>query len=417
MKKLFKLFIVAMTAFSLSACSKGSSDNKDIVTTIDKDVEVIFWHAMNGTQEEVLTALTKQFMSENPKIKVTLQNQSSYSDMQAKLTMTLSSPTNLPTITQAYPGWMIDAESDKLLVSLDDYIKHSEIGFDNYDDLLPAFKNDGVINGSTYGLPFNKSTEVIFYNETILKEVGVSVPKTLEELVTVSKEIYAKKGIPGVGWDSLSNFFVTYLEFKGQHFDSSFDVTSDVAKEAVNYYLDGIKGGYFRTAGTDKYMSGPFGAQQVAMYIGSNAGESYVTKGAEGKFTYGVARYPSTTAMQQGTDIFMFTNSTAEQRTAAWMYLKYLTNASSQLEWSTKTGYIPVRSSVATSTDYINSGSKVAAASADINKDLFALKNERGSNQAYNQISTVLEKILSDKNSDVSKELDAFKTELKTIYE
>ena len=49
--------------------------------------------------------------------------------------------------------------------------------------------------------------------------------------------------------------------------------------EAINYYLDGIKEGYFRIAGTDQYLSGPFANEQLAGYIGSNAGEVYVKEG------------------------------------------------------------------------------------------------------------------------------------------
>ena len=42
-------------------------------------------------------------MKANPNIKVELQNQSQYKDLQAKINATLTSPKDLPTITQAYP--------------------------------------------------------------------------------------------------------------------------------------------------------------------------------------------------------------------------------------------------------------------------------------------------------------------------
>ena len=50
---------------------------------------------------------------------------------------------------------------------------------------------DGAkIDGKQYGIPFNKSTEMLFYNADLLKEYGVEVPKTLEELKEASKTIY-----------------------------------------------------------------------------------------------------------------------------------------------------------------------------------------------------------------------------------
>ena len=48
-------------------------------------------------------------MAKNPNVKIELQNQSSYKDLQAKINSTLTSPKDLPTITQAYPGWLWNA--------------------------------------------------------------------------------------------------------------------------------------------------------------------------------------------------------------------------------------------------------------------------------------------------------------------
>ena len=49
--------------------------------------EITFWHAMNGKQEESLTALTDKFNEENEYgITVTLVNQGNYSDLSTKQT-------------------------------------------------------------------------------------------------------------------------------------------------------------------------------------------------------------------------------------------------------------------------------------------------------------------------------------------
>ena len=90
-KKLGTAVLATAAVFALAACgndSKESSngDSDKIVTSIDKDTTVTFWHAMNGAQEEALTKITEDFMKENPKIKIELQNQSQYPDLQAKST-------------------------------------------------------------------------------------------------------------------------------------------------------------------------------------------------------------------------------------------------------------------------------------------------------------------------------------------
>lgn len=412
---------LAATALILTGCGNKTSDASDeIVTSISEPVEITFWHAMNGSQEEALTKLTKDFMEANPNITVTLQNQSSYGDLQQKLTATMQSPNNLPTITQAYPGWVYTAIQDGMLVDLKPYIENADknLAFDNYADILEGLREGVEVDGKVYGLPFNKSTEVIFYNKTLFEELNLEVPTTLEELASVSKTIYEKKGIPGVGFDSLSNYYVTYLENKGIKLDSNLDPTSDASIEAAQYYLDGIKEGYFRIAGTDSYLSGPFANEQVAMYIGSNAGESFVKQGTEGKFEYGVAAYPSETVIQQGTDIYMFNAASAEQKTAAYLYMKYLTSTDSQIYWAIQSGYMPVRESAVTSDEYKNSGSSIAPVLAEItNKKLYTMPNVAGSTQALNDVKATMEAILSKKDSNVKDAMEDLKTTLSSTWE
>lgn len=418
--KFAKKLLVSMLAVGLmTGCSSKGAENNDaeIVTEITSPVEITFWHAMQGAQEESLTKLTEEFMAKNENIKVTLQNQSSYQDLQQKLTATAASPKDLPTLTQAYPDWMFNPINDGLVLSLDEYINHETIGFDNYEDILEGFRNATVINGKTYAIPFNKSTEVLWYNKTLLDELGLEAPTTLEELAEVSKTIQAEKGIAGAGFDSLSNYYTTFITNEGEVYDSNFDATGEASQKAVNYYLDGIKEGYFRIAGTDNYLSGPFANETVAMYIGSNAGESFVTQGVDGKFEVGVAPFPATNKIQQGTDLYVFSSASAEQRTAAFEYLKFLTNADSQLTWAQETGYVPARQSVIDSEEYKNSGSLVAPILADATKGVFTNPVVGGANAAYRESATVLEAILADPSTDVSKKLEEFKTTLTSIWE
>lgn len=416
--KLKKILPLILSLGLLTGCANGGSKgNEDIVTEIKEPVEITFWHAMNGDQEKSLQKLTEKFTSENPNVKVTLQNQSSYPDLQQKITSTTSSPKDLPTMTQAYPDWMINAVTDNLLVDLEPYINNEKLKFDNYDDILPSLREATKIDGKTYGIPFNKSTEVIWYNKTLFKELNLEVPTTYEEFVEVSKKIKEKKNIPGAGFDSLNTYYTTFLKNEGQTFDPNFDVTSETSVKAVNYYLDGIKEGYFRIAGTDKYLSGPFANKQVGMYVGSMAGETFVKLGVGDKFEVGVAPYPAKTSIQQGTDLYVFNNATPEQRTAAYEYLKFLTTKENQITWAKETGYMPIRKSAIDSEEYKNSGSLTAKILSDATKDLYTISVIPGADTAFREISTVLEGILADTKSDVNKNLETFKNTLTSTWE
>ena len=415
-KKMLPMALASLLLLAGCGGTNGSEDkSSDIVTDLKGNVEITFWHGMTGAQEKSLKKLTDEFTKDHSNIKVTLQNQSSYQDLQQKITSTLQSPKNLPTITQAYPDWLADPITDDQVVPLDDYINNSnkDLAFDNYDDVLQGLRDGVKIDGKTYGLPFNKSTEVIWYNTDMFKELGLTPPTTMDELKTVSQKIHDAKGIPGVGFDSLANFYITWLENNGTDFNAKLDVTGKQSKAAFKYYQDGVKGGYFRTAGTDKYMSGPFSSQKVGMYIGSNAGESFVKEGAAGKFQYAAAPYPAEKARQQGTDIYMFSSATAEQRTAAYLYMKFLTEKDSQITWALDTGYMPVRKSAIDDPKYSDSGSAVSKILADATKNLYSTQVVHGSDAASNDVQDSLEAVLANPNSSIDDAL----TKLKPTFE
>ena len=113
----------------MAGCSgkkqSATTTNEEIVTQIKNPVEITFWHAMNGDQEKSLQGLVDKFTKENPNITVTLQNQSSYADLQQKITATTASPKNLPTITQAYPDWLLNAIDENLVLDLKPYIERN----------------------------------------------------------------------------------------------------------------------------------------------------------------------------------------------------------------------------------------------------------------------------------------------------
>lgn len=424
-KSLVKATLATASVLSLGACGNTTSTSTtaeakpDIQTEVSGETTITFWHALNGNHEKALTKLTEDFMAANPNIKVELQNQSSYKDLQAKINSTLTSPKDLPTITQAYPGWLWNAAANDQLVDVSTYLSNDKIGITGDAAIRPELLKGAQIEGVQYGIPFNKSTEVLFYNADLLKEYDVKVPTTLAELKEAAKTIYEKSGgaVVGAGFDSLNNYYATGMINKGVEFNKDLDLTSKESLETVNFYNDGIRAGYFRIAGSDKYLSGPFGNKQIAMYVGSTAGESYVSKGAkEGGYEYGVAARPENINIQQGTDIYTFASATDDQKLAAYLYTKFLVSADSQLYWAQQTGYLPVVQSVLNSDAYKNSDFKVPAAVANGNKQLFSIPVIENADSAYSEITKIEEKIYSDASADVQKVLEDSKAEFQSIW-
>ncbi|WP_281830184.1 MULTISPECIES: extracellular solute-binding protein [Lactobacillus] len=402
-KKLAVLAAAGLALMGTAACSHGnsSSSSSKIPSKITKKTTVVFWHGMVGVQQSTLQKLTKEFEKKNPKITVKLESQGTYIDLQAKINSTLQSPNNLPTITQAYPGWLWNAAKNKMLVNLTPYINNKNVGWGSAkaSDIRPELLKGAQIQGTQYGIPFNKSIEILTYNKDMFKKYGIKkVPTTMAELKSVSETIYKKSHhkVVGAGFDSLSNYYVLGMKNAGVDFSSKINFSGSTSKSVINYYADGIKKGYFRVAGSEQYLSGPFANEKVAMFIGTSAGEGFVKQGVGKKFTYDVAARPGKYNMQQGTDIYMFNHATAEQKAAAFKYIKFLVSKSSQLKWANATGYIPVNNSVINSAAYkSNTSLKLPAKLSTVMKHLYSVPVEKNSNAAYAQLNSIMQTILS----------------------
>ena len=391
--KKIALGFVASMAVITAGCSKDKKDNSaaNIPTKITKKTTVTFWHGMNGGQRTELEKLTAEFEKKNPNIEVKLENQGSYIDLQAKVNSTLQSPNNLPTITQAYPGWLYNAAKSNMLVDLSPYINNQKLGWGSAaksgirDELLDGAK----IQGKQYGIPFNKS---------IFEKYGIKkVPTTMKELAQVSETIYKKSNheVVGAGFDSLANYYTLGMKNEGINFTDKIDFTGSKSRKVIDYYAQGMKKGYFTTAGSAHYLSGPFANEKVAMYIGTSAGEGYVKKAVGDKFTYDVAARPGKYTMQQGTDIYMFKKATGMQKSAAFKYMQFLTSKSAQLDWANATGYIPVNNAVVTSKEYKeNTKTKLPAKLEGAMKYLYSVPVAKNSNAAYSQLDPIMAKIL-----------------------
>ncbi|MBT8859508.1 ABC transporter substrate-binding protein [Lactobacillus delbrueckii subsp. bulgaricus] len=402
-KKLAVLAAAGLALMGTAACSNGnsSSSSSKIPSKITKKTTVVFWHGMKGVQQSTLQKLTKEFEKKNPNITVKLESQGTYIDLQAKINSTLQSPNNLPTITQAYAGWLWNAAKNKMLVNLTPYINNKNVGWGSAkaSDIRSELLKGAQIQGTQYGIPFNKSIETLTYNKDMFKKYGIKkVPTTMAELKSVSETIYKKSHhkVVGAGFDSLSNYYILGMKNAGVDFSSKINFSGSTSKSVINYYADGIKKGYFRVAGSEGYLSGPFANEKVAMFIGTSAGEGFVKQGVGKKFTYDVAARPGKYNMQQGTDIYMFNHATAEQKAAAFKYIKFLVSKSSQLKWANATGYIPVNKSVINSAAYKpNTSLKLPAKLSTVMKHLYSVPVEKNSNAAYDQLNSIMQTILS----------------------
>ncbi|CAM2920213.1 ABC transporter substrate-binding protein [Hathewaya histolytica] len=378
-KKFISVLLSAVMAVSMIGCgsSSGAKDSEkkeeaktveakaDIPSEIKNKVEIEFWHSMKGGNEESIKQITKDFEDKNPNIKIKLVNQGGYRDLFQKL-MGAAKSNTLPAITQIYNNrltWYMDKE---LVQDLKPYEKDKKHGMKDEEvkDIAEIFYKDGTFGDKQYSLPLNKSQMVMYYNEDMLKEKGVEVPKTWDELKEASKKLTVDKdkdGKPEVHGIAFENNISTDIgiwvrQAGGEVIDEDKDkINFDSAetKAAVNFISEMIKDKTATLAGEDKHSNNVFIKKRAAMCVASTSALPYIKKSFEGKWF--VAPLPVDKVYAQlyyGTNIAMFNKGTPEQKLAAWLYMKHLINTENTTKFSMDTGYIPVRKSAIESEKY-----------------------------------------------------------------
>lgn len=350
---------------------RRQKEESNIVTTIENPVEIEFWHAMSGPNETAVNHLVDEFnatVGKEKGITVKPVYQGAYNDLKSKVTAAIKAK-SAPAISQAYPDWVAEYLQSGAVVALDDYIFDEEVGIENFDDIAQAYRdeNSQYEGGKFYSLPFNKSTEVLYYNKTFFDEHNLEVPTTWEELEEVSKTITELTGNPAFGFDSAENTFLTLVkQFGGEYTNAEGEVLfgeSDAAVKMLEMIKKNTDAGYWRLPGEDKYMSGPFTSGLVQMFIGSTSGAAHIINGLNetNAFEWSAAPIPQKSeetkaVIQQGTNVVVMKqgSTTDEQAYAAYEFAKFLGTYDANLYWTMNTGYLPIRQTVVDSEEYQN---------------------------------------------------------------
>lgn len=411
LKSIIAMMLVLAMVLSLAGCGKeadveendnvseednnGDVSNDGMITELTEHVTIEFWHAMSGGLQDTLEDLTNQFNEANEMITVELVNQGSYGDLSQKIMASIPADT-LPDMAQVYNNWI--ANYIELVVELDDFVNHETIGMD-WDDIIPAYREEASEFGAIHTIPFNKSDRLYFYNKTVYDELGLEAPTNWEELYDVSKTITEETGKPAFGADDLTALFMELTLQNGGEFitaDGEVMFDSEEGIEALGLFIDMLDNGYARLAGEDGYFSGPLSNQDVYAYIGSSAGVGFIS--AE-DFELGVAPLfgnVNNAVASAGTNLAMFTTE-PEKQLATWEYMKFLASEAATMQWSMESGYLPVRTSVYENEEYIafmEENIAAAASSEQVEAKFYEPATYEGSYDARSTIAAKLEEVL-----------------------
>ena len=143
--------------------------------------------AVGGALTEVVDKIVAGFEEENPDIKVNAIYSGNYDDTRVRALSALNSgePAQLAVMFSIDAYDLIEQD---LIVPFDDLVEDK----DWLDGFYPALMANGQIEGKTWGIPFQRSTIVAYYNKDMFREAGLdpeSPPTTWYDLISMGKKL------------------------------------------------------------------------------------------------------------------------------------------------------------------------------------------------------------------------------------
>ena len=310
--------------------------------------------AVGGPLTKIVDSMVADFMKENPDIKVNAIYSGNYNDARIKALAALKSgkPAQLSVMFSIDIYELIEQGA---ILAFDDVVETPEEKT-WLDSFYPTLMENGRTAGKTWGIPFQRSTIVMYYNKDAFKAAGLDPdkpPETWEQLVTVGKKLTKADGsqwgvmIPSTGYPywmfgalTMQNDQVLMNDAGNEtYFDSPAVI------EALQFWRDLGSKHKIMPSGTIEWgtLRQNFLEGKTAIMWHSTGNLTIVKKKA--KFDFGVAMLPA--SKRRGTptgggNFYIFKKTSSSERKAAMRLIRFMTSPERSAEWSMKTGYMGV---------------------------------------------------------------------------
>lgn len=310
--------------------------------------------AVGGPLTKIVDSMVADFMKENPDIKVKAIYSGNYNDARIKALAALKSgkPAQLSVMFSIDIYELIEQDA---ILAFDDVVETPEEKT-WLDSFYPTLMENGRTAGKTWGIPFQRSTIVMYYNKDAFKAAGLDPdkpPETWEQLATVGKKLTKADGsqwgvmIPSTGYPywmfgalTMQNDQVLMNDAGNEtYFDSSAVI------EALQFWRDLGSKHKIMPSGTIEWgtLRQNFLEGKTAIMWHSTGNLTIVKKKA--KFDFGVAMLPA--SKRRGTptgggNFYIFKKTSSSERKAAMRLIRFMTSPERSAEWSMKTGYMGV---------------------------------------------------------------------------
>ncbi len=330
-----------------------------IATAAAVDLEFYFPVAVGGKAADTIQALTDEYVSNNPGANIKAVYAGSYQETVTKA-LTAARGGKPPQLSVILSVDMFTLIDEDVIMPFDGLVQTDE---DKawMSSFYPAFMENSQTGGKTYGIPFQRSTPVLYWNKDAFKEVGLdpdTPPATWEEMVEFGTKLVKKDANGNVSrWGvRIPSSGFPYWLFQGlttqndvilansDGNQTSFDDPRVV--EALQYLVD-LSGKYGVMApGIIEWGATPkaFFEGQTAMMWTTTGNLTNVRENAP--FDFGVAMLPAHKrrgAPTGGGNFYIFKESTPEQQQAAFDFVKWITAPEQSAKWTIATGYVAPR--------------------------------------------------------------------------
>lgn len=357
-KTVLPLLLLAALLLTCSGCGKAEGE---------QPVSITIWHVYGAQTDSPLNDLIDEFngtvgKEEGIRVEVTMvsNNKNIYEDILAAANQDPGAP-ELPDIFVAYPKTVLNLPDENILVDYTDYFTQEEL-----DAFVPAFLEDGMVNGRLVVLPVAKSTELLYVNKTAFDRFSAATGAQLSDLETwdglfetaCDYAAWTDSQTPDAAGDSTAlfvhdfhfNYFQVGVESLGESFfDGEKLAFGPMFRQVWEPYAKAaISGGLWLQGG---YATEPLRTGESVVSVASSASVLYFSD----QVTYAdntsenvellvqpcpVFREGSRTVMQRGAGMCTV-RSTPEREQAAVTFLKWLTEPACNARFAVSAGYMP----------------------------------------------------------------------------
>ena len=329
---------------------------------------ITIWHVYGGQTDSPLNDLIDVFnntvgVEEGIRVEVAMvsDNKNIHNGIIAAAAGEPGSP-KLPDMFVSYPKTVLALPDQSILVDYRDYFTEDELAA-----FVPAFLEDGEVDGHLVCLPVAKSTELLFVNKTDFDRFSAATGVTLDSLRTWEGlfdaccvyEEWTDSLTPDIESDGKAflahdyhfDYFQVGIESLGTSFFDGDDISfsSTFARVWQPYARAAISGGLWLGGG---YATDPLRTGEAVASVGSSASVLYYTNeviradNTSEIVEFDIMPVPTFAGgekmvMQRGAGICTV-KSTPEKEQAAIRFLKWLTDPERNSQFAVSTGYMPV---------------------------------------------------------------------------